>query len=257
MPDISSTSFGVQDHQGLFLPIARRLAESGARVYYATPIDRRDSINEGVVGDVDGIQWCDDLWLVKNKVDTFVFPDIRHMGMQLELRDQGRAVWGAGKAMRLELDREFFLKKLAELGLDVAPHEIVVGLTALQEYLKGKEDIYIKVSKWRGSWETFHWRSQARDGHRFAIWGVRFGGLQEKIRFICFAEIKTNLEIGADTYSIEGEWPTMMLHGIEKKDEAYFAAVTEREKMPEEMLPIMDAFSGSQAANPSASSATD
>jgi hypothetical protein len=34
-----------------------------------------------------------------------------------------------------------------------------------------------------------------------------------------------------------------MLHGIEKKDEAYFAAVTERQKMPQQLLPIMDAFS--------------
>jgi hypothetical protein len=33
------------------------------------------------------------------------------------------------------------------------------------------------------------------------------------------------------------------LHGIEKKDSAYFSAVTPREKMPEELLPIMDAFS--------------
>lgn len=243
MTDLSTRTFGVHDHHGLFLPISRRLSESGARVFYATPIDRRDSINDGVIGDVDGIEWCEDLWLVKNKVDCFVFPDVRHMGMQLELRDQGFPVWGAGKAMQLELNREFFLKKLAELGLDVPPYEIVVGLTDLCVYLEHKEDIYIKVSKWRGSWETFHWRSKDQDAHRIFSWGVRFGGIREKVRFICFAAIDTKLEIGADTYCIDGQWPSTMLHGIEAKDQAYFSAVTKREAMPEELLPIMEAFS--------------
>ncbi len=244
MTDLSKKTFGVHDHQGLFLPIAKRLGESGAKVYYQTPQDRRDSVNEAVIGDgIDGVTWCDDLWMVKSKVDAFVFPDLRNMGMQLELRAQGYPVWGAAKAMRLELDREFFLKKLGELGLDVAPHVIVVGLKALEHYLDGTDDVYIKVSKHRGSWETFHWRSKAQDAHRFAIWGVRFGGLSEKIRFICFDAIDTTIELGADTYCIEGEWPATMLHGIEKKDEAYFAAVTKREDMPKELLPIMQAFS--------------
>lgn len=244
MTDLSSTSFAVVDHHGLFLPIAKRLGETGARVYYQTPIDRRDSINEAVIGDgIEGIEWCEDFWLVKSKVDTFVFPDVRHLGEQEELRSQGFAVWGAGKAMRLELDREFFLKKLADLGLDVPKYEIVIGVTNLLQYLSGKEDIYVKLSKWRGSWETFHWRSKAQDEHRFFAWGLRFGGVREKMRFICFPAIETKLEIGADAYDIDGVWPETMLHGIEKKDEAYFAAVTKRKDMPKELLPIMDAFS--------------
>jgi hypothetical protein len=242
--DLSSKTFGVFDHHSLFLPVALRLAESGARVLYQTPTDRRDSINEAIVGDgFPEIECCDDLWLVKKEVDCFVFPDVRHMGMQLELRSQGFPVWGAGRGMRLELDREFFLKKLAELGLDVPDYTVRVGLTELRNFLKSREDIYIKVSKWRGSWETFHWRTNAEDAHHFDMWGMRFGGLKEMIRFICFPAIDTNLEIGADTYCIDGKWPNTMLHGIERKDEAYFAAVTDREKMPEELMPIMEAFS--------------
>ena len=242
--DFSSKCFLVFDHNGLFVSLARRLAESGARVLYQTPEDRRDSLNQAIIGDgFSDIEWCEDLWLVKKEVDTFVFPDVRHQGTQQELRSQGFAVWGAGRGMKLELNREFFLKKLEELGLDVPPYEIVVGLTALRAYLEDKEDIYIKLSKWRGSWETFHWRSKRQDEHRLCSWGVRFGGLREKMRFICFPKIETKLEIGADSYNIDGQWPQKMLHGIEHKDLAYFAAVTERSKMPEELLPIMDAFS--------------
>ena len=239
-----TTTFLVFDKNGLFLPLARRLAEDGDRVLYQTPADSRDRVNEDVIGEgFPDLEWCEDLWLIKKEVDCFVFPDVRHLGIQQELRSQGYPVWGAGSAMRLELDREFFLRKLKELNLDVPEYEVKLGLTELQDHLKDKEDIYIKVSKWRGSWETFHWRSWKEDAHRSDIWGVRFGGLKELIRFICFPAIKTNLEIGADTYCIDGRWPNTMLHGIECKDEAYFSAVTKRDEMPEELLPIMEAFS--------------
>lgn len=244
MSEASTKTYGIFDHHGLFLPIGRRLGQSGARVLYATPIDCRDRINEDVIGEgFPDLEWCEDLWLVKNEVDCFMFPDVRHLGMQLELRSQGFHVWCAGRGMRLELDREFFLRKLDELGLDVPDYDVVVGLTDLHDYLKGKEDIYIKVSKWRGSWETFHWRSWDEDSHRFDSWGVRFGGMKEKIRFICLPAIDTKLEIGADTYCIDGQWPQTMLHGIERKDEAYFAAVTKRKDMPKELTEIMEAFS--------------
>jgi hypothetical protein len=238
--------FAVVDHHGLFLPLALRLGETGAKVWYCTPQDRRDLLNDGIVGDgmkKRGVFCTDDYWLHKAETDTFVFPDIRHCGEQLELRSQGKAVWGAGRGMDLELDRIFFLQKLRELGLDVPPFEVVTGLSKLADYLKEKEDIWIKVSKWRGSWETFHWRSQKQDAHNLDLWRVRFGGLKELIRFICFPKIETDLEIGADTYNVRGQWPEYMLHGIERKDEAYFSAVTKREDMPEQLTPVMDAFS--------------
>ena len=145
--------------------------------------------------------------------------------------------------MILEQDRVFFMDKLAELGLDVPPYEKVTGLTNLALFLKDKEDIWIKVSKWRGSWETFHWRSWDADSHHIDLWAVRFGGIKDFIPFICFPKIETDLEIGADTYCIDGQWPAQMLHGIERKDAAYFSAVTNRDEMPEQLLPVMNAFS--------------
>ena len=249
MTDLSSKTFLVKDHHGLFICLARRLAETGAKVFYQTPTDRRDGINEAVIGDGMAksergpIVCVDDLWLVKRQVDCFVFPDIRHAGEQVELREQGYPVWGAGLGMQLELDRLFFLKKLEEFGLDVPPYEVVTGVSALREHLKDKENIWVKLSKWRGSWETFHWRSWQEDAHRFDIWGVRFGGVKELLNFICFPEIDTKLEIGGDTYNVDGQWPSLMLHGIEAKDKAYFGAVTQRDHMPKELLPVMEAFS--------------
>ena len=75
------------------------------------------------------------------------------------------------------------------------------------------------------------------------LWAVRLGGLKEHVPFLVFDEIPTKLEIGGDTFNVHGRWPATMLHGIEKKDEAYFAAVTPDREMPDELTHIMDAFS--------------
>jgi hypothetical protein len=242
--NLSGKTFCVFDHFGLFVGLAQRLSKSGARVLYCTPVDRYDRLNEAIIGDgLDGIEWAEELWDNKKETDCFVFPDIRHAGLQNELREQGLPVWGSHQGMSLEQSRIFFLSKLKELGLDVAPHEVVVGVSNLKAFLRDKKDIWIKVSKWRGTWETQHWRSWKQDSQNLDSWAVKFGGKKEKVQFICFEKIETDLEIGADTYCVDGQWPSMMLHGLEIKDAAYFSAVTPREEMPEQILPIMEAFS--------------
>ncbi len=242
--DLSTKTVLVFDH-GFFLPLARKLAESFGRVLYHTPWEKAYPVlNEGIIGAGFGdIKRCDDFWPLKKEIDLFVFPDIYHAGLQEELRSQGFRVWGAGNGMRLEINRQFFLEKLAELGLAVAPHREITGLSELAKYLRDKTDQFIKVSKWRGSWETKHWRSWADDAGKLDTWAVRLGGLKDKVPFLVFDEIPTKLEIGGDTYCVDGQWPGFMLHGIEQKDEAYFAAVTARKDMPDELTHIMDAFS--------------
>jgi hypothetical protein len=242
--DFSKICYCLHDHFGLFVQMAKRLAESGARVLYQTPVDRYDRINEGVIGDgIEGVELVEEFWPYKNDITCFVFPDIRHSGLQAELRSQGFPVWGSAAGMDLELKRGFFLKKLEELGLPVAPHKIITGISNLAAYLKDKKDIWIKVSKWRGTWETYHWREQAMDETQIHIWSLKWGGLKEKVIFYCFEKIKTTIEIGADTYCIDGKWPKTMLHGLERKDAAYFSAVTPIDKMPDEIMEVITAFS--------------
>lgn len=248
--DFSSKTCLVVDH-GFFLPLAHRLAESFGRVLYYTPWEKGYPVlNEGIIGAGFGdIIRCNDFWRLKKSIDLFVFPDLYHAGLQAELRAQGCRVWGAGDGMKLELDREFFLKKLGELGLAVSPYKTKRGLSALADYLKDKKDQYIKVSLWRGSWETKHWRSWAEDAEKLDVWAVRLGGLKEHVPFLVFDEIPTKLEIGGDTYCVHGQWPAFMLHGIEKKDEAYFAAVTSKREMPDELTHILDSFTPFLAEN--------
>jgi hypothetical protein len=74
------------------------------------------------------------------------------------------------------------------------------------------------------------------------VLSVRFGPTKEKIPFLVFDPIETDLEIGGDTYNVNGQWPKLMLHGIEAKDAGYFSAVTPFEDMPAHLVEIMEAF---------------
>ncbi len=229
---------------GLFLPLAERLSREYARVLYFSPWERGFSkVDEACIGDgIPGVERCTAIWDVKDEVDLWLFPDIGHHGLQLELESQGCRVWGARAGDELELNRELFLDTLKELGLDVPEYEVIRGITALRDHLREKENCYIKISKFRGSLETSHWRSWKLDENLLDVWAVRFGGVRELIKFLVFDAIDTPLEIGGDTYCIDGRWPAQMLHGIEAKDKGYFGAVTSTEQMPEQIKAVMDAF---------------
>lgn len=244
MSDHLSSKTALVFDNGLFVPIAHRLAQSFGRVLYHQPWETGFSvINQACVGDgYQDIERCEDIWHVKDEVDLWVFPDLGHDGLQLELERQGKRVWGARSGDRLELNRELFLKTLAEVGLTVPEYQVVEGLSKLRRHLLDKENLYIKISKYRGMMETTHWRSWREDSGLLDLWAVKWGPLAECVRWLVFDPIETDLEIGGDTYNVRGQWPNVMLHGIECKDEAYFGAVTERDKMPAQLQAVMDAF---------------
>lgn len=242
--DFSTRTVLVADH-GLFLPLARRLAKDFARVLYYSPWEKSwPTLHDACLGlGFENVERCNDIWRVQEQVDLFCFPDLYHDGLQAELRAQGKRVWGAGNAMRLELDREFFMRKLGELGLAVAPHKKVIGISELAAYLKDHDDVFIKLSKFRGDFETEHWKSWDEDAYKLDQWAVHFGPFKEQVPFLVFDKIETKLEIGADSYYSGGRWPRLVAHGIESKDKSYLASITKREDLPEELGHIMDAFS--------------
>ena len=234
----------VFDH-GLGISIARRLAKKFKRVlYHSHWEDGFPTINKGIIGDgFEDIERCEDVFSVINEVDTWVFPDILHSGFQEHLVSLGKSVWGSRRADSLELYRQKFHKVLGEVGLDVPTFKAFQGLTAAREHLRTSEDKYLKISKWRGSMETRHWRSWDLDEGLLDVLAVRFGPAKELITFLVFDSIDTPLEIGSDTYCVDGRWPSLMLHGIEKKDASYLSAVTKIEDMPEPLLRVLEAFS--------------
>ena len=242
MKDVSDVTFCVVD-TGLFLPLAFCLSQQAKRVIYWNT-DKRSfpSVKQGTIG--DGFENIEQYWGLypPKDADCYVFPDIGNADLQEDLIERGRKVWGSGGGDILELDREHFMEVIKEVGLDVPKFEVVVGWTALSKHLIDQEDKYIKISRFRGDMETTHWRSWAQDEQWLYWLAIQFGSVKERIRFLVFDAIDTDLEIGADTYCVDGNWPALMLNGFEAKDTTYFSAVTKRSDMPEQINDVLEAF---------------
>lgn len=244
MKEASQVTALVYDH-GLFLPLARHLAKTYKRVLYFTPWETAfPTLNQCIIGDgYPDVERCNDIWSVKKEIDLWCFPDIQHSGLQLELESQGFPVWGSRSGDALEINRQKFNRVLKEVGLKVPDCEEIIGLDALGEHLKDADERFIKMSKYRGSFETFKWRSWELDANILDFWAVKFGPASAYMRFLVFTPIETTLEIGGDTYDVDGQWPSLMLHGEEQKDKGYLGAVTAREAMPQQLQDVMEAFS--------------
>lgn len=243
MKPVSDVVACVIDH-GLFLPIAQTLAEQYKHVYWWSPWDTGfPKVAEGIVGDgFKNITRVTDIWRVKKKCDLFVCPDVGFGGLQQELVSQGFPVWGHHGADELETDRGLFLETLDELGMPTPKYEVIMGITNLKLHLKEETDKYIKVSKWRGDWETLHWRDWSHDESVLDGYAYRFGPAKELIKFYVFDSIDTDIEDGIDTYCIDGQWPETVMHGMECKDRSYLCSVQPMSDIDERVKVVNEKF---------------
>lgn len=244
MKSVSEVTACVIDH-GLNLPLALELSKSFAHVFYLNSswIDAFPMLQKCIIGDgYPNLEVIDDHWPFKGDIDLYVFPDLYHAGEQEELESQGKAVWGSRSGDQMEIYRPRFLAALDKAGLQVPPFEKVIGLTKLREYLRDKEDCYIKISKYRGTIETQHWRNWAHDEGILDEWAVELGPAKDLLPFLVFEAIDTDIECGLDTYSIDGHWVQDQIVGYEWKDKGYFGAVTPIDKTPWQLASIAVSF---------------
>jgi hypothetical protein len=230
--------------EGVFLHLAQRLVGQVGRVLYFReseeflPTVKRCIIGQGY----EGIERIPDFWPIKKEIDLFVFPSNHRAGLQLELESQGFPVWGPRNGIMLENNRQAFLDTLAEIGLKVPPHEVIMGMTKLRDHLRDKEDKWIKVSKLRGDLETMHWRNWSQDEHTLDYLVFKFGPAKDLIRFFVFDAINTSLEPGFDTISVDGQFPNHVLNTMECKDKASFCTVMTRAELPDDHNQILDSI---------------
>lgn len=243
MKDTKDITALVVDH-GIFVPLAAKLAQVYKRVLYYSPWEEGfPKLNKALLGyGYDNVERCNDIWDVMPDVDLCVFPDIQHSGLQLHLESIGKAVWGSRKGDILELNRPFFLQTLEALDLPTPGWVVVQGLTALREYLKKHEDLFVKVSKYRGLIETFHHTDYRETEPILDRLAVQLGPARELMKFIVIEPIETDIELGWDGYSIDGKWPDRCVHGIEAKDMSYCGWMTDYDDFPEQVRVINDAF---------------
>lgn len=238
MKAVSEVTACVSD-KGLFLPLARRLARDFKRVFYTSPHEKafrtvRDQVGHGF----DDIVRVDSIWQVKKECDLFIFPDIGFSPEQQELIDQGYPVWGARRGDSLEDMRGKFLSALEKTTLPIPPHVAILGMDALRDHLKEAEDKYIKISKFRGDWETMHWRNWDRDRDELESRSIKLGPPREAITFYVFEPIDTEIEDGCDAYCIDGQWPETIIHGMESKDAAFLGTFQKFSELPHEVRTV-------------------
>lgn len=235
----------VVDH-GMFMPVAEKLAETMAKVYYHTPWEKGfATINDCTLGDgVERLYRCDDFLTPRrfNEIDLFVFPNIMHGGLQEHLVASGKMVWGSRRADSLELDKAKFYRVLKEIGLAVPKYTTIKGLSALCIHLAEHDDLYIKISKYRETMDTWHHVDWAHSEGRLDQLACRLGPFKEEITFFVIDPIVTKIEGGIDTYCIDGKWPSHAVLGYERKNEAYLATVRPMAEMPPQFKMVNDAM---------------
>ncbi len=222
---------------GLFEELAIRLARDFKKVYYFAPwVSAFSEINEYMIGvGVPDFERVHNFWDYVDKADMIVFTDIHSDDMQDHLRKQGKAVFGLGKAEILELDRFAARLFFEEEGLPVPETDLITGIDNLKDHLKNVEDRWVKLSRFRGNWESFHHIDPSHTepflDSKSAALGLKKRNLSEFI----VEEPIDGVEIGYDGYCVKGEFPDMAAYGIEVKDLGYIGFVVEYDDLPEQL----------------------
>ena len=243
MKPISDSVVCVVDH-GLFPHIAQCISAKAKHVFYAGPCEEvMEKIKDAAIGDgFENMTRVKSLWDVKKYCDAWVFPDIGFGGEQKELVSQGLPVWGHHGADELEVMKGLFIDTLKDLGMEVSPHKRVLGLDALREYLKDKTDKFVKISRYRGDWETLHFRDYALDKATLDCHEYRLGPMAEHLVFYVFDKIDSKIEDGVDSWCIDGKWPQKILHAMERKDKSLIGAIQDLADVHEDVRHVNELF---------------
>jgi hypothetical protein len=146
----------------------------------------------------DHIQWA----------DCIVNFDVSNNDLISYLRKMHpeKSIWGAGLGERLENDRVMFKKWLKAFGLPVGKYEVIVGLSALREYLKKNPHKYIKTNIFRNDMESFFFDTYEEDKYLLDEKALVLGMHQDEYTFVVEDPIKTDVEIGYDGFFTNGEY---------------------------------------------------
>jgi hypothetical protein len=166
---------------------------------------------------------------------VFVFTDIQNGDIQEHLKKLGFPVWGSGDAEQLELLRASAKEAIKKLGLAVNPYEVVTGIGSLRLYLREHEDVYVKVSEYRGIGESFHSRNYLEVEARLDKLAAELGPYRKHIQqFIVEKSIPTKIETGGDDWLVKGEFSKLVAcTGTEIKDVGYLITAVNPLMLPE------------------------
>lgn len=226
---------------GLSVSFAERLSRKpggfGRVMYYCPWMTAFPSPHLAKIGTgYPGVERIHNLFDEIEAIDLFIFLDVHFGDLQEYLRRQGKMVWGSGKAEEMELYRWSMrqMMQLPSVNLPVGEADLITGLPALREFLKAqKKTVYVKVSEYRGIGETFRSDSCDLVKQRLNAMQHDLGPLADEQKFIVEQQIETDMEVGIDSYNIDGEFPKLVTAGVEVKDCGYFGAAMPYKDLPE------------------------
>jgi phosphoribosylamine-glycine ligase len=212
---------------GLFIEIAKTLSKSFKKVYYYMPWKNGfPKSNQYIVGEgIEGVERIHDFWKYKDKADIIIFPDIYDGDLQLELVKQGKLVWGGRMGEEMELYRDRMKRHMKSVGLYVTPFAVIKGLDKLREYLKENDNVWIKQNITRGDFETFKSESYQIVEPVLDELEHSLGRLKHIKEFIVEQALDDAVETGVDLYTVDGNYPSETLAGIEVKDLGYVGKI--------------------------------
>jgi len=205
-----------------------------------------------------GIERVNEPDAYEDEVDIFFFTDLNFMGtanrlkknIQNNIVSEGSAwkdkrVWGSGDFEMVERNRHTFYDLCVEAGLDVPPTKFFKGFESLMAYLKGKEKLYVKITEYRGSGETFEWVDDRFNEPFINELKRKIGpGMYDKeLEFMVQEPVESELEWGVDTYLVDSEFPEYMYMGFENKCESYFCKMESVTNLPKDWQDVMTKFS--------------
>lgn len=233
MKDVSEVTCMCVD-SGMFLPLARVLGRTMKKVYYCNPSAKwLPKMNVTMIGEgYPELEICFDIHDHEDKVDLYVFFDVGYGATQCHLEKCGKAVWGSRMVEDLEFERSRCKWLMETLGMAVGPYDIVKGMDDLRDYLRKHDDVYIKMSRFRGQFETFSAPNYAFIEPLLDKIEKDLGGFKNKATFCVEQPLKDKFEGGVDSYNIDGQLPKNVLCGREIKDECFVGKITEYDRIP-------------------------
>lgn len=220
----------------LFASLAERLGRDFKQVYLFVPHSGSfPSMNAGQVGlGLPNVELVDDVFGPHfEEIGLFCFPDLGHSALQVQLEKMGKRVWGARYSEELELYREVCKSEMGRVGLPVQPWKILTGITRLRAHLKKTENQFVKINRWRGVTESFFSQRYELVETKIDAIAHELGAFKELLEFIVEDDLPDRVEVGLDTFCIDGEWPTTTLVGLENKDCGYIGQVRDWKDIPE------------------------
>lgn len=222
---------------GVFVDMAVRLAEKFGKVYYYCEWkDSFPKMNKAYIGyGLENIETTLTIWDKIDEIDLFVFPDIYYSDLQNYLVSIGKRVWGMRGAEELENDRVYCKELMSDIGLPVGKYEVIKGIDNLRKYLKSNDDVFVKVSTWRGNFETFGSKNYKRVEPKLDEIEYNLGAFKHILEFVVEKALNDRVEIGSDMFVIDGQYPSKILAGIEIKDKSYLAMFKDYKDVPKEV----------------------